>query len=219
MSFRSLRGTTMSTMPCSRRYSAVWKPSGSFSRIVCSMTRWPAKPIDRARLGNVDVAQHGVGGRDAAGGRVGQHDDVGQAGLLQHARPQPWCAAAASATGCLPACGRRPRRRTARRGSLSLDGNVHRLDDHLAGSHAERAAHEANVMDDGDHFDAAALAAAREHRIFHAGLAAMFLEPVGIALLVAEFQRIGATFGGSIRLVLAIVEEIAQPLLRGDLMW
>ena len=41
----SWRCTTMSTMPCSRRYSARWKPSGSFSRMVCSMTRGPAKPI------------------------------------------------------------------------------------------------------------------------------------------------------------------------------
>ena len=44
-SFSSPRETTMSIMPCSSRYSARWKPSGSFSRIVCSITRWPAKPI------------------------------------------------------------------------------------------------------------------------------------------------------------------------------
>src|SRR6185369_14459591 len=42
---RSERGTTMSIIPCSSRYSARWKPSGNFSRIVCSITRWPAKPI------------------------------------------------------------------------------------------------------------------------------------------------------------------------------
>ena len=41
----SWRGTTMSTMPWSSRYSARWKPSGSFSRMVCSITRWPAKPM------------------------------------------------------------------------------------------------------------------------------------------------------------------------------
>src|SRR3546814_3199816 len=35
----------MSIMPWSSRYSARWKPSGSFSRIVFSITRWPAKPI------------------------------------------------------------------------------------------------------------------------------------------------------------------------------
>jgi hypothetical protein len=45
VAFSSRRSTTMSTMPCSLRYSARWKPSGSFSRMVCSITRGPAKPI------------------------------------------------------------------------------------------------------------------------------------------------------------------------------
>src|SRR5882672_2172237 len=42
------RSTIMSTAPFSSRNSARWKPSGSFSRTVCSMTRGPAKPM-RAR--------------------------------------------------------------------------------------------------------------------------------------------------------------------------
>ncbi len=37
----------------------------------------------RARLGDLDVAEHRIAGGDAAGGRVGQHDDIGQAGLAQ----------------------------------------------------------------------------------------------------------------------------------------
>ena len=32
-------------MPCSTRNSLRWKPSGSFCRMVCSMTRGPAKPM------------------------------------------------------------------------------------------------------------------------------------------------------------------------------
>jgi len=35
----------MSSMPWPSRNSARWKPSGSFWRIVCSITRGPAKPI------------------------------------------------------------------------------------------------------------------------------------------------------------------------------
>src|SRR6266704_1228327 len=35
----------MSIAPFSSRNSARWKPSGSFCRTVCSMTRGPAKPI------------------------------------------------------------------------------------------------------------------------------------------------------------------------------
>ncbi len=40
-----LLGVMRSMKPCSSRNSARWKPSGSFLRIVCSMTRAPAKPI------------------------------------------------------------------------------------------------------------------------------------------------------------------------------
>src|SRR5260221_699044 len=39
------RSTIMSIAPFSSRNSARWKPSGSFCRTVCSMTRGPAKPI------------------------------------------------------------------------------------------------------------------------------------------------------------------------------
>ena len=42
---RSLRATTRSIMPWSSRYSERWKPSGSVSRMVCSMTRGPAKQM------------------------------------------------------------------------------------------------------------------------------------------------------------------------------
>src|SRR5205823_14989550 len=40
----SLRGTTASTMPCSSRNSAVWKPSGRSWPMVCLITRGPANP-------------------------------------------------------------------------------------------------------------------------------------------------------------------------------
>src|SRR6266513_161977 len=39
------RSTIMSIAPFSNRNSARWKPSGSFCRTVCSITRGPAKPI------------------------------------------------------------------------------------------------------------------------------------------------------------------------------
>src|ERR1039458_8825042 len=42
--FISLRGTMASTNPWSTRNSERWKPLGSFCRMVCSMTRGPAKP-------------------------------------------------------------------------------------------------------------------------------------------------------------------------------
>src|ERR1041385_8864934 len=45
VSRKSCRCTTISIMPCSSRYSARWNPSGNRSRIVCSITRCPVKPI------------------------------------------------------------------------------------------------------------------------------------------------------------------------------
>ena len=54
----SRRSTTASISPCSSRNSAVWKLSGSFCRMVCSITRGPAKPISAPRLGDDHVGQH-----------------------------------------------------------------------------------------------------------------------------------------------------------------
>src|SRR5712692_8525058 len=43
----------------------------------------PGKADQRAGLGNVQIAQHGVAGGDASGGRVGEHGDVGHAHFVQ----------------------------------------------------------------------------------------------------------------------------------------
>ena len=40
----------------------------------------------RAGLGDLDVAQHGERGGDAAGGGIGQHNDEGQAGVFDQPR-------------------------------------------------------------------------------------------------------------------------------------
>ena len=45
VAFISERSTMKSSIPCSSRNSERWKPSGSVWRIVCSITRGPAKPI------------------------------------------------------------------------------------------------------------------------------------------------------------------------------
>ena len=55
----------------SSRNSARWKPSGSFSRMVCSMTRGPAKPIS-APGSAIWMSPSIAKCRDAAGGRVGE---------------------------------------------------------------------------------------------------------------------------------------------------
>src|SRR5699024_2011818 len=45
VTFISFLCTTLSSCPCSNKNSAVWKSSGNFSLIVCSITRLPAKPM------------------------------------------------------------------------------------------------------------------------------------------------------------------------------
>ena len=116
-SSRAAGGDGRPCRPCRGRagYSARWKPFGQLLADGLLDDARAGEADQRARLGDVDVAEHGVGGGDAAGGRVGEDDDVGQPGLAQAPRRRRSCAASASATGCLPACARRRRRRRARR--------------------------------------------------------------------------------------------------------
>src|SRR3546814_4266232 len=44
------------------------------------------KADQRARFGNMDIAQHGIAGSDAAGGGIGQHHDIGQPCALEPPR-------------------------------------------------------------------------------------------------------------------------------------
>ena len=110
---RSLwRCTTMSTMPWSCRYSDSLEPFRQLLADGLLDHARAGKADQRAGLGDMHVAQHGIGRGDAAGGRIGEHDDVGLAWRRAASAPRPWCAATASARGCPPACARRPTPRT-----------------------------------------------------------------------------------------------------------
>ena len=80
---RFSRGSTTSSIPWSSRNSAVWKPAGSFWWIVCSITDGSGEADVRARLGDQDVAERGVGRADAAVGWVGEQRDEQHAFLVQ----------------------------------------------------------------------------------------------------------------------------------------
>ena len=71
-----------------------------------------------------------------------------------------------------------------------LGRGVERLDDRLGRRHAERAAHEIEILHRDDDRQAVELAEADFHRVVQAGLGAGVLQAIGIAALVAEFQRI-----------------------------
>ena len=129
--------------------------------------------LDNARAGKTDqgawlrdvhVAQHSIGCGDAAGRRVGEDDDVGFARLANALHRN-----------------RRTRQlhqrqdaflhpRAARRGehhewAAFLDCGVEPLDHRLARSHAQRAAHEIEILDTDDCGEAVELAITELHRI------------------------------------------------------
>ena len=148
----------------------------------------------RAGLGDVHVAQHRVGRGDAAGGRIGQHDDVGPARLAQplhrdggarqlHQRQDALLHARA-------ARGREQHERT-----VLLHRGVEPLDHRLARRHAERAAHEIEILHADDGSEPVEPAEAEFYRVVEAGLAARIFQPIDIAALVAEAQRIDRHLG------------------------
>ena len=142
---RSLwRCTTASTMPCSSRYSERWKPARQLlaDRVLDHARAGEAD--DGVGLGDMDVAQHGERGRDAAGRRIGQHDDVGQARLLHLAHRDGGAGELHQRQDALlharPARGGEDDQRR-----LARDGEVGRHHQPLAHRGAHRAAHEAEI--------------------------------------------------------------------------
>ena len=71
----------MSTIPCSLQVLGALEAVGQLLADGLLDHPRPGKADQRAGLGELDVAEHGVGRGDAAGGRVRQHDDIGQARL------------------------------------------------------------------------------------------------------------------------------------------
>ena len=147
----------------------------------------------RAGLGDLNVAEHRIGRGDAAGGRIGEHDDIRLARLAQplhrdggarHLHQRQNAFLHARAARC-----REQHERTA-----FLDRGVEPFDHRLARRHAERAAHEIEILHADHDGKTVELAVTELHRVIEAGLAARILEPVDIAALVAEFQRIDRHF-------------------------
>ena len=100
------------------------------------------------------------------------------------------------------------------KGRLRSTAAHHAGDDRLAGGHAERAAHEIEVLHGGDHGHLLDRAGADHHRVDKRGLGARVAQPLGIAALVAELERIDRHLGQWQALVSAVVEEMLQALGR-----
>ena len=109
------------------------------------------KADQRAGLGDLHVAEHGVGGGDAAGGRIGQHHDVGLSRLAQHLHADRRARHLHQRQDAFL----HPRAAGGREhdeGRLLLDRKLEPAHHRLARGHAERAAHEIEILhgdDDG----------------------------------------------------------------------
>src|SRR5581483_6016041 len=171
------------------------------------------KADQRAGFGDLHVAEHRVRGGDAAGGRIGEHDDVRQLGFAQHLdgdrgarqlhQRQDAFLHARAAGGCEHDEGRAFFRR-----------GFQALDDRFGGRHAERAAHEVEVLHRDHHRQAVELAEAELDRVIEPGLAARVLDAVGIAPLVAELERVDLHLGHADVEPGAAVEHRLEPRRR-----
>ncbi|MPL60817.1 hypothetical protein SDC9_06379 [bioreactor metagenome] len=152
------------------------------------------KADQRIRFRDLHVAEHGIGRRDAARRRVGEHDDIGQVRFLQHLHRNGGARHLHQAEDAFlhprAAGGGKEDQR-----ALCLHRAFGRGDDGIADIHPHRAAHEGEVLRGGDDRGAAHLALGDEHRLFLAGRFLRGAHPVGVFLLVAELQRVGDRLG------------------------
>jgi hypothetical protein len=167
---------------------------------------------DGAGLGDRDVAQHRERGRHAAGGGIGQDEDHRQAGFLDlidgddaarhlHERQNALLHPRAAR------CGDHDQRRVLQHGELGGG------DEPFADRDAHRTAHEIELERRDDRGLAAHLAMRHQDRVAGFGLFARFLQAVGVALAVAEAQRIGGRLGQLDLRVAAFVEQHGKAAL------
>ena len=167
---------------------------------------------NRPRLGDGDVAEHGEGRGNAAGGRIREHDDVRQARLLDllhgddgarqlHQRQDTFLHAGAPG---------------------GRDHDERRfLEDRQPGRGEQRSAHgdphgsaeEAEIEHGDDDRHAAHPAVGDDHGVGLAGAVLRLLEALGVASAVAELQRIDDRVGQLDPLVRAVIEQHLKPSL------
>ena len=163
----------------------------------------------------MNVAQHRIGRRHAARGRVGQHHDIGQLRRFQllqgqrrarhlHQRQSAFLHARAA------------RRRETDHRAFAPDRIARGGDEGFARRRAKAAAHEGEILHQHDAGDALHLAVADGHHVLGAGLGARGLEALGIGFAVGELQRILGHVRRVERFPLAVVEGVFEPLRRAD---
>jgi len=82
-----------------------------FGRMVLFDDARPGKTDERAGLGDVDIAQHGIARSDAAGRGIGEDGNKRQADLIEPRERGGYFRELHQADGALLSCGRRPNRK------------------------------------------------------------------------------------------------------------
>ena len=215
VAFSSVRFTTMSTMPCSCRYSARWNPSGNFSRTVCSITRGPAKPISAP--GSAMWMSPSMG-KLAVTPPV-----VGSVSTTMYGSPASFTRRVAITVRgiCIrliaPSCIRAPPDAVKTiSGASCSTASLARRKDTFADRRAHRTADELELHRGNDSLLTVDLAVRDHDRIVEMRLVARFLQPFRIALGVTKPQRISDDLWQLDPGEAALVEGEAEPFDRAD---
>ncbi|EPX82684.1 hypothetical protein ruthe_03142 [Rubellimicrobium thermophilum DSM 16684] len=147
-----------------------------------------------AGFGDLDIAQHRIGGRHPPRGGMGEHDDIGQARILDrlqgdsraghlHQRQDPLLHPRAPCGG------------EEDQGALQLYRALGGSDHRIADIEAHRSGHEGEVMGRGDDRGAMDFALGDQHRLLLAGGLARLPEAIDITLLIPELERVGDRLG------------------------
>ncbi len=168
------------------------------------------KADQRAGLGNLHVAEHGIGGGDAAGGRIGQHHDIGQFRLAQHLHADRGSRHLHQRQNAFLHAGAAGGREHDERRFL-FQCELKPAHDRFAGGHAERTAHEIEILHRDHGGGTFELAVTHLDGVIQSGPGAGILDAVGIAAFVAEFQGIGGHLGQRHVEPGLVVEDRFQP--------
>ena len=111
--------------------------------MVCSMTRGPGKPDQRAWFSDVQIAQHREACRDASGSGVGQHS------YIRKPASSSLCSAAEILASCIrlivPSCMRAPPEQIRSPAGFFRQGSFNRAGDFFADHRTHRAADESQL--------------------------------------------------------------------------
>ncbi|QTK80176.1 hypothetical protein AT6N2_C2593 [Agrobacterium tumefaciens] len=163
-------------------------------------------------LGDVHIAQHRVGGGDAARRRVGQNHDIRHASFFQHIHCNRGAGQLHQRQNAFlhaRATGGREHHKRAALGNSALEC----LHDGFAGGDAERAAHELEFMHDGDDLQPLQQPNAGKDRIVLLRLCTAVAQAIGIFLGIAKFQRVLRHLRLRQSLIDAAIEKIGKARL------